>query len=122
MHDIRVGEIFFGKFWDFIFSHLFLTDVMEGELKDFINGYRKLWEELSVIEEKLSAFFRYSKENMSMFNIQNMFHSILSPDTGIFETTWRIKFRLTSKKELVDNRTDRAYIPIKKWKNKQKMA
>ena len=44
-----------------------------------------------------------------MFNIQNMFHSILSPDTGIFETAGRTKFRLTSKRELVDNRTERTF-------------
>ena len=44
-----------------------------------------------------------------MFNIQNMFHSILSPDTGIFETAGRTKFRLTSKRELVDNGTERAF-------------
>ena len=44
-----------------------------------------------------------------MFNIQNMFHSILSPDTGIFETAGRTKFRLTSKRELVNNRADRAF-------------
>lgn len=49
-----------------------------------------------------------------MFNIQNEFHNILRPDTGIFETAGRTKFRLTSKRELVDKRTDRAYIPIKK--------
>ena len=109
MYDVRVSEIFFGIFWYFIFSQIFLTDVMEGELKDFINSDRKLWEEVSVIEKKLSTFFRYSKENMPMFNIQNIFHSILSPDTGIFETAWRTKFRLTSKRELVDNGTDRAF-------------
>ena len=44
-----------------------------------------------------------------MFNIQNMFHSILSPDTGIFETAGRTKFRLTSKRELMDNRTERIF-------------
>lgn len=44
VYDIRVSEIFFGKFWYFIFSQIFLTDIMEGELKDFINGGRKLWE------------------------------------------------------------------------------
>ena len=44
-----------------------------------------------------------------MFNIQNMFHSILSPDTGIFETAGRTKFRLTGKRELVDNRTERTF-------------
>ena len=44
MYDVGVSEIFFGKFWDFIFSQIFLTDVMEAELKDFINGSRKLWE------------------------------------------------------------------------------
>ena len=44
-----------------------------------------------------------------MFNIQNMFHSILSPDTGIFETAGRTKFRLTSKRELVDNSTERTF-------------
>ena len=82
---------------------------MEAELKDFINGGRKLWEEVSVIEEKLSTFFGYSKEYMSMFNIQNMFHNIQRPDSGIFETTWRTKFRLTSKRELVDNGTERAF-------------
>jgi hypothetical protein len=38
-----------------------------------------------------------------------MFHSILSPDTGIFETAGRTKFRLTSKRELVDNRTERTF-------------
>ena len=96
-------------FWYFIFSQIFLTDVMEGELKDFINSDRKLWEEVSVIEKKLSTFFRYSKENMPMFNIQNMFHSILRPYTGIFETAGRTKLRLTSKRELVNNRTERAF-------------
>ena len=109
VYDVRVSEIFFGKFWYFIFSQIFLTDVMEAELKDFVNGVRKLWEELSVIEEKLSAFFRYSKEHMPMFNIQNMFHNILRPDSGIFETTWRTKFRLTGKRELVYNRTERTF-------------
>ena len=109
MYDVGVSEIFFGKFWYFIFSQIFLTDVMEAELKDFVNGVRKLWEELSVIEEKLSAFFRYSKEHMPMFNIQNVFHNIQRPNSGIFETTWRTKFRLTSKRELVNNRADRAF-------------
>ena len=122
VYDVGVSEIFSGKFWYFIFSQFLSGDIMEAELKDFINSGRKLWEQLSVIEEKLSTFFRYSKEYMPMFNIQNEFHNILRPDTGIFETTWRTKFRLTSKRELVDNRTDRAYIPIKKWKNKQKMS
>ena len=82
---------------------------MEGELKDFINSDRKFWEEVSVIEEKLSAFFGYSKEYMSIFNIQNMFHNIQRPDSRIFETTWRTKFRLTSKRELVDNGTEGAF-------------
>ena len=82
---------------------------MEAELKDFINGGRKFWEEVSIIEEKLSTFFGYSKEYMSMFNIQNMFHNILRPDFGIFETTWRTKLRLTSKRELVDNGTERVF-------------
>ena len=109
VYDVRVSEIFFGKFWDFIFSQIFLTDVMEAELKDFVNGVRKLWEQLSVIEEKLSTFFRYSKEYMAMFNVQDMFHSILGPDSGIFETEWRTKFGLTSKRELVDNGTERAF-------------
>ena len=44
VYDVGVSEIFFGKFWDFIFSQIFLTDVMETELKDFINGGGKLWE------------------------------------------------------------------------------
>ena len=44
VYDVGVSEIFFGKFWDFIFSQIFLTDVMEAELKDFVNGLRKLWE------------------------------------------------------------------------------
>ena len=44
-----------------------------------------------------------------MFNIQNMFDSILRPDTGIFETAGRTKFRLTSKRELVDNGTEGAF-------------
>ena len=109
VYDVGVSEIFFGKFWDFIFSQIFLTDVMEAELKDFVNGLRKLWEEFSVIEEKLSAFFRYSKEYMAMFNVQDVFHSILGPDSGIFETAWRTKFGLTSKRELVDNGTERAF-------------
>ena len=82
---------------------------MEAELKDFINSGRKLWEQLSVIEEKLSTFFRYSKEYMPMFNIQNMFHNIERPNSGIFETTWRTKLRLTGKRELVNNRTERTF-------------
>ena len=44
-----------------------------------------------------------------MFNIQNMFHNIQSPDSGIFETAGRTKFRLTGKRELVDNRTERTF-------------
>jgi len=44
-----------------------------------------------------------------MFNIQNVFHNILRPDSGIFETAGRTKFKLTSKRELVDNRTERAF-------------
>ena len=44
-----------------------------------------------------------------MFNIQNMFHNIQSPDSGIFETAGRTKFRLTGKRELMDNRTERTF-------------
>ena len=44
MYDVGVSEIFFGKFWDFIFSQFFSGDIMEAKLKDFINGIRKLWE------------------------------------------------------------------------------
>ena len=44
-----------------------------------------------------------------MFNIQNMFHNIERPNSGIFETAGRTKFRLTSKRELVDNRTERTF-------------
>ena len=44
-----------------------------------------------------------------MFNVQDVIHSILGPDTGIFETAGRTKFRLTSKRELVDNRTERTF-------------
>ena len=107
--DVTVTDIKEESFVFFVFSQIFLTDVMEAELKDFVNGLRKLWEEFSVIEEKLSAFFRYSKEYMAMFNVQDVFHSILGPDSGIFETAWRTKFGLTSKRELVDNGTERAF-------------
>ena len=109
VYDVGVSEIFSGKFWYFIFSQFLSGDIMEAELKDFVNGLRKLWEEFSIIEEKLSAFFRYSKENMAMFNVQDVFHSILGPDSGIFETAWRTKFGLTSKRELVDNGTEGAF-------------
>ena len=62
VQDVRVSEYFLENF-DILFFLSFLSgDIMEAELKDFINGGRKLWEQLSVIEEKLSAFFRYSKE------------------------------------------------------------
>ena len=44
VYDVGVSEIFFGKFWDFIFSQFLSGDIMEAELKDFINGGRKLWE------------------------------------------------------------------------------
>ena len=44
-----------------------------------------------------------------MFNIQNVFHNIQRPDSGIFETAGRTKFRLTGKRELVYNRTERTF-------------
>ena len=44
-----------------------------------------------------------------MFNIQNVFHNIQRPDSGIFEPAGRTKLRLTSKRELVNNRADRAF-------------
>ena len=44
-----------------------------------------------------------------MFNIQNVFHNIQRPDSGIFEPAGRTKLRLTSKRELVNNRTKRAF-------------
>ena len=53
---------------------------MEDELKDFINGGRKLCQELPVMEEELPAFLRYGEEYMSMFNVQDVFHNILGSD------------------------------------------
>ena len=38
---------------------------MEAELKDFINGGRKFWEEVSVIEEKLSTLPKEKYKNMN---------------------------------------------------------
>ena len=38
-----------------------------------------------------------------------MFHNIQRPDSGIFEPAGRTKLRLTSKRELVNNRTKRAF-------------
>ena len=46
---------------------------------------------------------------MPMFNIQNVFYNIQRPDSGIFETAGRTKFRLTSKRKFVNNRTERAF-------------
>ena len=44
-----------------------------------------------------------------MFNIQDVFHNIQRPDSGIFEPAGRTKLRLTSKRKLMNNRTERAF-------------
>ncbi len=97
MDDIGISKIFIRRRRDVINSLLFLVNIVELVLKDFINSVRKLDKQCSVIEEEHSALLRDSKKHMSMINIENLCSNFLSPDLRIFETTSRAEPRFTSK-------------------------
>ena len=96
-------------FRNLFFSFSFFTDVMKNELENLIDSSRKFWQKRSVIKEKHSTLFRDSKEDMVVFNIENLFLKVLSPYHRILVTTRRTEFRLTSNGEQVCNRAVRTF-------------
>ena len=69
MDDIRISEVKFRRFGNFINSFILFRNIMEVKFKDIINSDRKLRKEISIIEEEHYACFRNSKKNMSVRNV-----------------------------------------------------
>jgi len=109
MHNIGISKVISGMFRNFVFSFSFPADIVKDELEYLVNGGRKFWQKGSVIKEELSAFFRDSKKDMSVFNIENMFLNIFRPCHRIPVTTRRAELRLASNREQVCNRTVRTF-------------
>ena len=109
MYNIRISKVVFGMFRNFVFSFSFPADIVKDELEYLVNSSRKFWQKGSVIKEELSAFFRDSKKNMSVFNIENMLLNIFSPCHRIPVTARRAELRLANNGEQVCNRTARTF-------------
>ena len=92
MYNIGISKVVFGMFRNFVFS--FPADIVKDELEYLVNGGRKFWQKGSVIKEELSAFFRDSKKDMAVFNIENMLLNIFSPCHRIPVTARRAELRL----------------------------
>ena len=109
MYNIGISKVIFGMFRNFVFSFSFPADIIKDELEYLVNSGRKFWHKGSVIKEKLSAFFRDSKKNMAVFNIENMFLNIFSPCYRISVTARRTELGLAGNREQVRNRTVRTF-------------
>ena len=109
MHNIGISKVIFGMFRNFVFSFSFPADIVKDELEYLVNGGRKFWQKGSVIKEELSGFFRDSKKNMPVFNIENMFLNIFRPCHRIPVTARRTELRLAGNREQMCNRTERAF-------------
>jgi len=109
MKNIRISEVIFRRFGNFINSFILFRNIMELKFKDIINSDRKLRKEISIIEEEHSAYFWNSKKNMSVRNVKNMFMNIISPKLRIFVTARRTESGFTGKRKFVSNRTVRAF-------------
>ena len=109
MYNIGISKVVFRMFRNFVFSFSFPADIVKDELEYLVNGGRKFWQKGSVIKEELSAFFRDSKKDMAVFNIENMLLNIFSPCHRIPVTARRAELRLTSNGEQVCNRTVRTF-------------
>ena len=109
MYNIGISKVVFRMFRNFVFSFSFPADIVKDELEYLVNGGRKFWQKGSVIKEELSAFFRDSKKDMAVFNIENMLLNIFSPCHRIPVTARRAELRLISNGEQVCNRTVRTF-------------
>ena len=109
MHNIGISKVIFGMFRNFVFSFSFPADIVKDELEYLVNSSRKFWQKGSVIKEELSAFFRDSKKDMAVFNIENMFLNIFRPCHRIPVTARRTELRLAGNREQMCNRTVRAF-------------
>lgn len=109
MYDIGISKVIFGMFRNFVFSFSFPADIVKDELECLVNIGRKFWKKESVIKEELSAFFRDSKKDMAVFNIENMLLNLFSPCHRIPVTARRTELRLASNREQVCNRTVRTF-------------
>ena len=104
MYNIGISKVISGMFRNFVFSFSFPSDIVKDELEDLVNSGRKFWQKGSVIKEELSAFFRDSKKNMPVFNIENMFLNIFRPCHRIPVTARRTELRLAGNREQMCNR------------------
>ena len=109
MHNIGISKVISGMSRNFVFSFSFPADIVKDELEYLVNSGRKFWQEGSVVKEELSAFFRDSKKNMSVLNIENVFLNIFSPCPRILVTTRRTELRLAGNREQMCNRTVRTF-------------
>ena len=92
MYNIGISKVKFWMFRNFVFSFSFTADIVKDELEYLVNSSGKFWQKGSVIKEELSGFFRDSKKNMPVFNIENMFLNIFRPCHRILVTTKSAEF------------------------------